>query len=257
MPYHRDHIFDSATIQWQTVTLSVADDAWSDEYRVDSARLLVPLTLGFTCALAGKQQFCDPQLALWLHPQQPYRLRRPWAGQRNMLITLADAGVHPGWARVPLSLHLRLAQWQTRWRAQQLEALQLEESLLLLAHELLPPAAAPRTPRRAVTRAREYLAAHGERNDSLAQIAGAAHCSAFHLARLFVCETGQTIHRYRTQLRMLKALACLQQGQRDIAALALDLGYANHSHFSAVFGRWFGVAPHQMRKNLTALPMIH
>jgi AraC family transcriptional regulator len=252
VPYHRDKIFDSATVQWQAVTLDAADNAWSDEYRVESARLLLPLTLGFECKLASVQQFCDPQLALWLHPQQPYRMRRPWAGQRSMMITLGDADMRTGWARVPLALHLRLSQWQTRWRAQQLEALQLEESLILLAHELLPPATAPRTPHRAVTRVREYLATYAQRNDSLAQIADAANCSAFHLARLFMRETGQTIHRYRTQLRMLKALACLQQGQGDIAALALELGYANHSHFSAVFGSWFGIAPSQMRRNPTA-----
>jgi AraC family transcriptional regulator len=53
---------------------------------------------------------------------------------------------------------------------------------------------------------------------------------------------------------MTMALDRLREGERDLSALALDLGYANHSHFSDVFRRSFGAAPTQVRTNLVAPP---
>jgi AraC-like DNA-binding protein len=71
--------------------------------------------------------------------------------------------------------------------------------------------------------------------------------SPFHLARRFKRANGVGLHRYRTRLRMALALARLGDGATDLTALALDLGFNSHSHFSAAFGAHFGVAPSRAR----------
>jgi AraC-like DNA-binding protein len=44
------------------------------------------------------------------------------------------------------------------------------------------------------------------------------------------------------------ALDLLQQSRRPLAELALELGYATHSHFTAAFRRRFGVTPDWLRR---------
>ena len=62
--------------------------------------------------------------------------------------------------------------------------------------------------------------------------------------------TGETISRYVLHLRLGLALERLADGERDITALALDLGFAHHSHFSARFHRTFGLTPREARRML-------
>ena len=92
------------------------------------------------------------------------------------------------------------------------------------------------------------LAERFAENLGLEEIAHAVHSSAFHLARVFRRETGLAIHQYRHRLRLRHALECLVEKQTDLTALALNLGFASHSHFSEVFRRAFGVAPSECRQ---------
>ena len=85
---------------------------------------------------------------------------------------------------------------------------------------------------------------------SLDEIACRVGVSAFHLCRRFLRATGTTLHAHRTQLRMRCALERLGGGAEDLAALALDLGYATHSHFTTAFGRCFGIPPSAARSRL-------
>jgi AraC-like DNA-binding protein len=64
-------------------------------------------------------------------------------------------------------------------------------------------------------------------------------------------ETGSSIHQYRLQLRLGIALERLAGGEVDLARLAVDLGFAHHSHFSACFRRVYGYTPGQARSTLT------
>jgi AraC family transcriptional regulator len=51
-------------------------------------------------------------------------------------------------------------------------------------------------------------------------------------------------------VRLLLALERLEDGERDLSRLALDLGYSSHSHFTAAFRRSFGTPPSAARKLL-------
>jgi len=110
---------------------------------------------------------------------------------------------------------------------------------------------ASRDRRDVVERAREVLARRYTERASLAELAQAASCSPFHLARLFRRATGRSLHGYRTELRLRAALERLGEAGADLLDLALTLGYSSHSHFTDVFRSAFGVTPSEVRHRLT------
>ena len=85
----------------------------------------------------------------------------------------------------------------------------------------------------------------------LHEIAREVHCSPYHLARQFRASAGVSIATYLLRLRLALALQRLAEDERDLAALAADLGFAHHSHFSARFRSAFGVPPSSVRDALT------
>ena len=104
-----------------------------------------------------------------------------------------------------------------------------------------------RAHRRFVDQTRLLLAEKHARPLSLADIAAAVGCSAYHLVRIFRRETGLPVHRYLTGLRLRAALERIDQGCQDLTRLALDLGFASHSHFTDSFRREFGQSPSSLR----------
>lgn len=102
-----------------------------------------------------------------------------------------------------------------------------------------------------VERTRAHLARTFRGRETVADVAAAAGASPFHLCRLFHRGTGMTLHRYRTELRLRWSLAALRDGA-DILSVALEAGFAHHSHFTASFKRAFGVRPSEFRGRTTA-----
>jgi AraC-like DNA-binding protein len=84
--------------------------------------------------------------------------------------------------------------------------------------------------------------------EDLAKEVGA---SPYHLCRLFKREVGVSIHRYLNRLRLREALDRLLEPASDLTALALDVGFSSHSHFTDAFRREFGVAPSEIRRIAT------
>ena len=110
----------------------------------------------------------------------------------------------------------------------------------------------PRLPRAAdlADAAKQWVAPRVAERLTLTRIARALGVSVFHLCRSFRRATGLTLHAYRDQVRLRAALERLEQGERDLTRLALDLGYSSHSHFTAAFRRSFGTSPSRTRKLL-------
>ncbi len=255
MPYKRSLRLQTRLLSWHDITLLDSVSDWSDAYRAASPRLLIPQSHWLECELAGQRYVCDSVCPLWLTPDHEYRMRQPWVGQRSAVLSLNDSlpGVAARRPTLPAGSALLLAQWAQALEAGHMEPLAAEECLLEFMRNVLDHDArsTPRT-HRAVERAREHLAAQPHRNDTLSEIAAIAHCSPFHLARQFRCHSGISLHGYRTRLRMSVAIQRLRDGESNLSLLAADLGYSSHSHFTSVFRRSFGAAPHQVRTNLTA-----
>jgi AraC family transcriptional regulator len=81
----------------------------------------------------------------------------------------------------------------------------------------------------------------------LHELAHALHTSPFHLARVFRAETGFSVNGYRSALRLRVALSRLAEDTNGLTALALELGFASHSHFTDTFRREFGIVPSALR----------
>ena len=85
----------------------------------------------------------------------------------------------------------------------------------------------------------------------LATIASRAGISAVHLARIFRRHSGASVHRTIMSLRLRDSLDRLRDARADIASIALDLGFSDHSHFTAAFRRAFGITPSRARAVLS------
>ncbi len=99
-----------------------------------------------------------------------------------------------------------------------------------------------------VEAAKTYLATRLSERITLDGVAQAVHASPFHLARVFQQRTGVPVHRYLTRLRLRASLERLFGGASDLTALALELGFSSHSHFTDAFRREFGRPPREVRR---------
>ena len=69
---------------------------------------------------------------------------------------------------------------------------------------------------------------------------------------MFRRHEGLSIARYQRRLRLSRALIELPYTE-DIAALALDLGFSSHAHFSTAFRATYGETPSTYRRRIRAL----
>jgi AraC-like DNA-binding protein len=82
---------------------------------------------------------------------------------------------------------------------------------------------------------------------SLGELARGFGCSPFHLSRTFHRTAGMSLRAYVGRLRARRAADRLAGGVRDLTELALELGYADHSHFTNAFRQEWGVPPSRFR----------
>lgn len=125
-----------------------------------------------------------------------------------------------------------------------------------LALTLVSRAIGPRTSRapgasysrrRLVDRVKVLLAGDLSRRWSLADIAKEIRGSPVYLTQAFQQVEGMPLYRYHLRLRLARALDLIAY-RDDLSALAQDLGFSSHSHFSAAFRQAYGVTPAEFRK---------
>jgi AraC-like DNA-binding protein len=107
-------------------------------------------------------------------------------------------------------------------------------------------AAAPPRPSPLVEKAKEILHHRFAEPVSLEQIARELGVTPVYLTQVFRRQEGLPLYRYQTRLRLSRALLLLPDCG-SITALALDLGYSSHAHFTATFGTVFGISPKAFR----------
>ncbi len=227
---------------------------------------------------AGRERFvADPALATAYNQGQEYK-RYPislqgdhgdwWRVSPGLALEIAstyDASAvecherpfQPAWAPVEPALFLRQRRMLRRIRAGSVDNLEIEEEVVSIIGAVIRSASVSRScarchPRRGAGEqrdlaeaARELIARDPASRDSLSQIADVLGASPFRLCRAFRAVTGTTLHAFRLDLRLRAALERLHE--RDLARVALDLGFAHHSHFTAAFRRHFGSPPSALR----------
>jgi AraC family transcriptional regulator len=96
--------------------------------------------------------------------------------------------------------------------------------------------------RRLTDRVKVLLAGDLSRRWTLAEIAAEIRGSPVYLTQVFQQVEGIPLYRYHLRLRLARALDLIA-GYDDLSALAVDLGFSSHSHFSAAFRQSYGHSP--------------
>lgn len=127
------------------------------------------------------------------------------------------------------------------------EVVGLLDTILELATARQRTLRLPRNRRQYVEHAKTILARPLDQPASLRSIARHAGVSVYYLCKIFRHDTGFTIHEYRQQLRLRRALDEVLSSH-DLLETALQLGFNSHSHFTYAFRKAFGVTPSEFRK---------
>jgi AraC-like DNA-binding protein len=141
----------------------------------------------------------------------------------------------------------------------------IEEMVVHLLERVVRPASnSPQCPapgqRGAIHHVETILSSRWQDDLHLSAIAREVRMSVYHLCRTFRRATGRTMHQYRCQLRLRSCLETLRESDRGLVDIALEAGFANHSHFTAAFRQEFGQTPSAFRgaanpgRSLKSLP---
>jgi AraC-like DNA-binding protein len=101
---------------------------------------------------------------------------------------------------------------------------------------------------RQIERVKEAISVAPEHKWTLAELAVVADMTPFHLAHEFRREVAESVHRYVVRARLARGLEAVRGGRDGLTGIALDTGFASHSHFTARFRALFGVTPHELRR---------
>ena len=96
-------------------------------------------------------------------------------------------------------------------------------------------------------RCRAYIESRSPGVTEIREVARACHVDAAYVCRLFQRFGRERPFHYAQHLRMNRAAALLQTGDRLIKDIAVELGFSDAANFTRAFRRWYGVPPQSMR----------
>jgi AraC-like DNA-binding protein len=102
--------------------------------------------------------------------------------------------------------------------------------------------------RRLADRVKVLLAGDLSRRWKLAEIAAEIGGSPVYLTQVFQQVEGIPLYRYHLRLRLARALDLIARYE-DLSALAAELGFSSHSHFTAAFRQAYGRSPTDFRQS--------
>ncbi|MEO7731512.1 MAG: AraC family transcriptional regulator [Kofleriaceae bacterium] len=230
----------------------------------DAPRLVLVRRGAFIVQRDDREHVADPCSAIVLWDRVDYRVRHPGPGGDDCVVIALDhrvAGRLLGGLRrdrdvaLPLGpqLQVAVAAFGTAARRAATPATTEQAALGLLAAivanaDQRPVAQGPT--RQLATAAIGLIHRDLATNHEIAEVADELGCSTFHLMHAFRAELGQTLRAYRVRARLGVALHRLADGEDDLATLAVELGFASHSHLTDTFVRALGAPPSQLRAYL-------
>jgi AraC-like DNA-binding protein len=235
-----------------------------------AAQLIFPYRGTFLRHLGARAMLGDANQVLYFSAGQAHQVSHPMqGGDACLVLTLSSAvleALAPGGVVAEDGAGFRLehrtleplAQLQRarvgrRLVAGDMEDFEAEAQLYALARAALAPRAPPRRkPTRATQqldeRVKLRLAEADASRLSLEQLGAAVGVSPVYLTQVFADLEGVPLYRYQLRLRLARALERLPDCT-DVAALALELGFASHSQFATRFRAAYGMTPSAWRKS--------
>jgi AraC-like DNA-binding protein len=266
-----------AQLLLQSATVAVSDVCCRGECRHRSAEecaaathLVFPYRGLFLRHVGSTQSVADANHVLFFNAGEAYQVSHPASGgdaclslsiSQLLLRELAPAAMlqrreQPVFRHQALRIDARaqvlVALLRHSLRNGTIEPLEAESLALTLVCRSLGPRTsrvpgASRARQRLVDRAKLLLVSDLTRRWSLAEIAAEVGGSAVYLTQAFQQVEGMPLYRYHLRLRLAQALDRIADCD-DVAALALDLGFSSHSHFSAAFRQAYGRTPRAFRQ---------
>lgn len=99
-----------------------------------------------------------------------------------------------------------------------------------------------------IVQIKEYINTNYQNPLSLEILADMCHGSPYHLQRTFKRIVGQTPMEYIQHIRVTKAMKKLQNVEKSIAKIGLEVGFSNTSYFITLFKNKTGFTPKQYQK---------
>jgi AraC-like DNA-binding protein len=259
-------------IHWRCLRESEA----STRERVHTHHVLTFGIEGASCLEVGRRRIdVDPVTIAFHRPGSTYRTFHPWGCHdsginiafradvaEEVLAQTDPRGDGPllllSVKPMRLALEPMIAALRHR-EGRGIDPLETDERALELLRAVLAPSARRAQARREGTRAdhaaladdaREYLRAHFREAVRLDDVARAIGTSPFHLCRVFRAHTGLAMRGYLHRLRLWEAARALGGSDAPLSRIALDAGFASHSHLTARFTREVGFAPATLRRRV-------
>jgi AraC family transcriptional regulator len=229
----------------------------------------------FVWHVAGDEVVSDASQVLFVSDGESYRLTEPLPGGYAELIVTPSSELlaelvqtsaervrfHPLFRRrrrrADQALQLLRARFLHRANDGGWDRLAADELIIALLRSALGTEAPTPEPRRAtrrlIGRAKEFVEEHLSEPIRLSDVASSVGASPAYLTDVFRRFEGVPLHRYLLQARLARALVVLPHAD-DLTALALDLGFSSHSHFTAAFRRAFGTTPSEFRASTRSRP---
>lgn len=270
----RKKLFENERLQIGAFEARPTHDACGEVERQTANAIVLPFSGLFARHDApGRQVTGTPSHAIYFAPDAPYRISFPGAIGDRAIILRFDEGLSPEqtgrWAGdgpaaqglLPAkAMMLRNLLWTRleKGEADGFEAEALGLDLLNWSLESVHPGKMParrsalarRT--RALERVKEAVASSPSDKWNVARLASVANLSPFHLCHVFREMTGTSIYDYVLHERLAQTLDAVLDCGDDLTAIALDAGFASHSHFTARFRTFFGCTPGALRRLASA-----
>lgn len=273
MPEFRSSpLLDTRTVTLHNVHCAGECRHRSDEECTTTTHLVFPYRGVYLRHVGGDQTVADANHVLFFNATQGYQVSHPVkGGDASLSLSLSDELMQE---LVPASLLLKSGELGFRRQSQcidpraqalvallrhglennAIEPLEAEGLLLTLICRSLGPRTshepgATQARRRLADRVKVLLTSDLSRRWTLADIAAAIGGSPVYLTQVFQQVEGLPLYRYHLRLRLARALDLIDDYE-DMSALAADLGFSSHSHFTSAFRQTYGRSPTAFRQSL-------
>jgi AraC family transcriptional regulator len=272
---NRRALFETEGLQIGLFEARPASDACGDVERLSVNAVALPFSGVFSKHDAPSRYVIGtPSHAVFFAADTPYRIGFPGAiGDRALtfrfgnalapkrleasrsLGRLASQGLLPANA-----IMLRNLLWR-RLQVNEIDELEIETLGLELldislrsmrTNDPAPRHAALLGRMRAVERVKEAVTLAPADNWNVTRLAKIAGMSNYHFCHVFRQLVGTSVYDYVLRERLARALDAVIERGEDLTTIALDSGFASHSHFTARFRSFFGCTPAALRRIATA-----
>jgi AraC-like DNA-binding protein len=260
-----DHLLNTDTVALRNVRCSGACSHRSAEECASATHLVFPYRGVYMRHVASDQAVADANHVLFFNAGQGYQVSHPIAGgdaslslvlsepvlrelaPRSLLNDGGNFGFRRQHQRIDPRAHALVALLRHGLDNGSIEPLEAEGLVLTLVCRSLGPRTshepgATHTRRRLADRVKVLLASDLSRRWTLAEIAAEIRGSPVYLTQVFRQTEGIPLYRYHLRLRLARALDLIVRYD-DLSALATELGFSSHSHFTAAFRQAYGRSP--------------